>query len=75
MYAIRSYYEKLVKQLNAGGKLPEIAKKAGYKLRASGKFNRAGQGLQGAERIRAAAEQRGPEKDARSEVGSRMPFV
>jgi len=45
--AARANAKKLVEQLNAGGKLPEIAKKAGYKLRASGKFNRAGQGLQG----------------------------
>jgi peptidyl-prolyl cis-trans isomerase D len=43
--AARAKGKTLVEQLNAGRKIAGLAKKSGYKLRASGAFNRAGQGL------------------------------
>lgn len=45
--AVRAAAKDLVAQLNTGGKIADIAKKHGYKVRASGAFNRSGQGLTG----------------------------
>ena len=41
----RATAKSLVERLNAGAKIAEISGKSGYKLRSSGAFNRAGQGL------------------------------
>lgn len=41
----RAKGKTFVERLNAGGKIADIAKKSGYKLRKSGTFNRMGEGL------------------------------
>ncbi len=45
--AARDKAKAFVAQLNTGGKIADIAKKAGFKLRSSGSFNRVGEGLKG----------------------------
>lgn len=45
--AARDKAKAIVAQLNTGAKIADIAKKSGFKLHASGAFNRVGEGLKG----------------------------